>query len=369
MSRLAIVFGCALAFAARGAGADWPMFRGAPGLSGVAAGSLPEKPSLLWSFKTGGPVRSSAAIVDGRVFIGSDDGKLYALTLAEGRKLWETATNNPIASSPLVLDGRVFVGSDGGAMLAFNARDGNLAWKLETGDKIPGSANYVKAPGGTNHWIVFGSYDSLFRCVDAATGRTNWVVETGTGINGTPSVSEGLVAIGGCDAVLHLLKAADGTKVKEVEIGAPMLASAAMTGGRAYVGHFENEFVCVDVRLGTNVWTYRDKNFAFVSSPAVTEDRVLFGSRDKSLHCLNRADGKSVWSFPTRGRVDSSPVVCGDKVVVGSDDGRVYVVSLAEGRELWSYDIGQPLSSSPAVAEGRIVIGSDDGSVYCFGTK
>jgi outer membrane protein assembly factor BamB len=87
------------------------------------------------------------------------------------------------------------------------------------------------------------------------------------------------------------------------------------------------------------------------------------------LHCVNRADGKSVWSFPTRGKVDSSPAVCGDKVVVGSDDGRLYVVALNSGKELWSYEIGRPIDSSPAVADGRIVIGSDDGSVYCFGTK
>ncbi|HEY9170913.1 MAG TPA: PQQ-binding-like beta-propeller repeat protein, partial [Verrucomicrobiae bacterium] len=85
--------------------------------------------------------------------------------------------------------------------------------------------------------------------------------------------------------------------------------------------------------------------------------------------CLNRADGKPVWAFATRGKVDSSPVVCGDKVVVGSNDGRLYIVSLDKGKELWSYEIGQPIESSPAVVDGRIVIGSDDGSVYCFGAK
>ena len=68
---------------------------------------------------------------------------------------------------------------------------------------------------------------------------------------------------------------------------------------------------------------------------------------------MNRADGQPVWSFATRGKVDSSPVVCGDKVVVGSDDGRLYVVSLDKGKELWSYEIGQPIESSPAVARGK----------------
>ena len=66
-------------------GANWPMFRGNPALTGVASGALPDKLSLLWSFKTGGPVKSSAAIVDGRVFIGSGDGNVYALDWATGK--------------------------------------------------------------------------------------------------------------------------------------------------------------------------------------------------------------------------------------------------------------------------------------------
>jgi outer membrane protein assembly factor BamB len=125
----------------------------------------------------------------------------------------------------------------------------------------------------------------------------------------------------------------------------------------------------VDLARTNTVWHFHDQDFPFMSSAAVTEDRVVFGGQDKTLHCLNRADGKSVWSFPSRGKIESSPVVAGDKVVFGSDDGRVYLVALQDGRELWSYDTGQPVASSPAVAGHRIVIGCDDGNVYCFGAK
>jgi outer membrane protein assembly factor BamB len=84
---------------------------------------------------------------------------------------------------------------------------------------------------------------------------------------------------------------------------------------------------------------------------------------------VKRENGKPVWSFATRGKVDSSPVVCGNKVVVGSDDGRLDAVSLDKGKELWSYEIGQPVESSPAIARAKVVIGADDGNVYCFGGK
>jgi outer membrane protein assembly factor BamB len=396
--------------------ASWPMFRGGPALPGTAAGSLPAKPVLLWSFKSQGPVKSSPAIVGGRVFVGSDDHRLYALNLADGTKIWSFQTGGAIESAPLVLGRKVFVGSSDANLYALDAATGKQLWKYATGDKILGAPNWFVArmartseldslaPRGTsgervgergnlenrtssprpappsgeegekipspenfNTNILIGSYDFKLHCVDAATGRSNWVYETSNFINGSPAVANGQAVFGGCDAVLHVISLANGKQIKEVEAGAYVAGSVALADGRAYFGHFENQFLCVDLTSGGKVWTFRDREFPFFSSPAVIGDRVLIGGRDKRLHCLNRADGRPVWSFATRGKVDSSPVVCGDKVAVGSDDGRLYLVSLTDGQQLWSYEIGQPLDSSPAVADGKIVIGSDDGSVYCFG--
>ena len=104
--------------------ADWPMFRGQPALTGIAPGHLPEKPALLWTFKTAGPVKSSPAIVGDCVFIGSDDHNLYALDFTTGKKLWAFTNSDAIESSPLVLDGKVFVGSsDANDSAAFDFAD------------------------------------------------------------------------------------------------------------------------------------------------------------------------------------------------------------------------------------------------------
>ena len=238
-------------------------------------------------------------------------------------------------------------------------------------------------------------------CVDAQTGKSNWVYETGNYINGSPAVADGRTVFGGCDGLLHVISVGDGKQIKEIEAGAYVAASVALAGNRAYFGHYENEFLCIDLGKSdgpagsapqvpdkkntdekngarpsenseTNspvLWHYKNRDFPYMSSAAVTTDRVVVGGRDKLLHCINRANGQKIWTFATQGKVDSSPVVAGDKVVVGSDDGRVYLVSLKDGQELWSYEIGQPIDASPAVADGKIIIGSDDGNVYCFGEK
>lgn len=346
---------------------SWPMFRGGPALLGVTAVKLPKDIALLWSFKTQGPVKSSAAIVDGRVFIGSDDGHLYAVDLKTGVKVWDFKTDAAVESSPLVLNGTVFFGSTDASLYAVDAVSGKLRWKYTTGDKILGAPNWVKSPKGDATWILIGSYDFKLHCLDAVTGKSNWVYESSNYINGSPAASNGRTVFGGCDELLHVISLADGQQIKEVEAGAPIAASVALDQNRAYFGHYENAFLCVDIEKGTNLWSFRDRNFPYFSSPALTSDRVVFGGRDKQLHCLRREDGHPLWTFSTRGKVDSSPVICDDRIVVGSDDGRLYVVALADGAEIWSYEIGQPVGSSPAVVENRIVVGCEDGSVYAFG--
>jgi outer membrane protein assembly factor BamB len=353
----------AAAVSAQAGSTAWPMFRGNPELTGVSGASLPARLNLAWSFKTQGPIKSSPAIRDGKVFIGSNDGHLYAFDLKSGTNLWRFKTEGAVESSPLVLDNGIYVGSTDGALYAISV-DGKQMWKYMSGDKLLASPNFWKDPSATR--VIIGGYDYKLHCLDASTGKSNWVYETGNYINGSPAVFDGKTVFGGCDALLHILSLTDGTKVKEVEAGAYIAASVAIKGGRAYVGHYENEFLCIDLEKGTNLWTYRDKNFAYFSSPAVTRDKVIFGGRDKKVHCVNRADGKPLWTFPTRGKVDSSPAVCGDKVVVGSDDGRLYVLNVNTGRETWSYEIGPPVASSPAVVDNMVVVGADDGGVYAF---
>src|ERR1044071_4752972 len=204
-------------------GGDWPMFHGGPSLTGVASGELPAKMVRRWAFKTAGPVKSSAAIVQGQVFIGSGDSNVYALTLTAGKKTWSFKTAGEVESSPLVLEQKVYVGASDGVLYSLEAGTGKAVWKYQTDDKILGSPNWHN--GGGRLAILVGSYDFKLHCVDALTGKSNWVYETGNYINGCPAVSGGWTVFGGCDGLLHVIGLADGHQVKKVEAGAYIAGS------------------------------------------------------------------------------------------------------------------------------------------------
>jgi outer membrane protein assembly factor BamB len=352
---------------ATSAATAWPMFHKEPALTGQTKDTISLKPVLLWSFDCKKPVRSSAAIVSGMVFIGTDDDALLCLDLNTGKQVWRFAAGGSVESSPLVISNSVFFGSSDGVFHAVRAGDGKELWSRKTDDKILGSANCWTNKGKVV--VLVGSYDYHLYALDATQGGVVWSFETGNYINGTPAIWVGNAVFGGCDGMVHVVSLADGKELKQMDAGGYIAGSVAINGNRAYFGQMENDFVCLDVTKGQTAWTFHDRNFPYYSSPAIWSGKVVFGGRDKIVHCIAAADGKPLWAFPTKGKVDSSPAICGDKVVVGSDDGFLYLLSFQTGKELWSYEIGSPVASSPAVANGKIVVGADDGVVYCFGEK
>lgn len=352
-------------------GISWPIFRGDSSLSGIAEDNVPDKLSLLWSFNTESYIISSPVIGSGRVYIGSTDGKVYALNLLDGREVWAFDTEDDIEASPLLLDDAVYIGNLSGEFFCLDALSGQERWRYKCGSSIYGSANWVKSPNSEKAWILVGSYDNRMYCFDAHAGELKWVYETDNFINGAPSTDGTHVIFGGCDEILHIVSVSDGTKTGEVWAGSYIPGSAALIDNIAYLGHYDNKLVAIDLIEKKIVWEYQDKEHPgpFFSSPAVTKDRVVIGSRDGYMHCVGRERGEKIWDFQTFDEIDGSPVIAGDKVIFGSIDGRLYIVNLEDGKKIWSYEIGAAIIGCPAVAGGLIVIGSEDGRVYAFGEK
>jgi len=383
--------------------ASWPMFHGRQDMVGVAPGRLPKALTLRWKFQTEGPIKSSPAIElaagagsekgqepydfsekvpdtfsgpAGRVFVGSNDGNVYAINLADGRRVWAYKTADAVEAAPLVLQGAVYVGSVDGFLYALDAATGALRWKYETQDKILGGANWVRSPPSTGPygqgdrtWILIGSYDMSLHCVDAATGKAVWTAETGNYINGTPAVADGKIVFGGCDGLIRVLAPADGRERLSIQAGGYVAGAVAVAGDRFYAADYDEKLTCAQMDTGKTVWEYAGEDAGFYASPAVGPREVVIGGRDNKVHCLDRETGQPRWTFATRREVESSPALCGDKVVVGSSDGRLYLLRLADGKELGSFEVGRPVTSSPAVAGGWVVVGGDDGAVYAFGPK
>lgn len=342
---------------------NWSQFRGNQNLTGVSLGNVPNNLKPIWTYDAGDSVESSAAIVGGTVFVGSQKGELTALNLDNGAVYWKYKIDAPIGeSSPAYSNGVVYVGDLGGWLHAVNATDGKKIWAFKAGNEIKSS------PVVVGDRVLIGSYDQHLYCVSTRNGSLIWKVRTNGPVHATPSVAGGVAFIAGCDELFRAIRIADGRELFSVSSDAYTGASPALRGNFAYYGTFDNEVLSVDLTARRVGWRYQhpQRKFPFYSSAAVTDDRIVVGGRDKFVHGLT-PDGKAAWTFATKARVESSPAIAGGRVFVGSNDGRFYVLNLSNGGLVWEFNTGAPLSASPAIGRGRIVIGAQDGKLYCFG--
>jgi outer membrane protein assembly factor BamB len=205
-----------------------------------------------WRFATGGRVRSTAAVVDGTVFVGSADGIVYALDLATGAERWRQETEGAslqsaefgfdrksIISSPAVGNGKVYVGSRDGHMYALDKASGRRLWRAD--HEVSWA---ISSPAVTDDMVYSGSSDGFFvHGVDPNSGAERWRF-TGSGYMwSSPSVVGGTVYIGDGGGYLRAVDRQSGAERWSYAVGGGVLSSPAIADGVVYFGSDDGHVV------------------------------------------------------------------------------------------------------------------------------
>jgi len=137
---------------------DWPMFLQNSARTAATtdpALTLAKAPALAlkWSYRAGGPMATSVSIVGTTAYVGAWDGYEYAINVTTGKLIWKTylgitqdpACNPPtigVTSSAAIVNGVVYVGGGGPYWYALDAATGTVLWKVYTGDNSQAGAHY-----------------------------------------------------------------------------------------------------------------------------------------------------------------------------------------------------------------------------------
>ena len=316
----------------------------------------------LWSYDTKGEIRSSPAVVEGVVYVGSKDDYLYAIDAANGDLLWRHQTGNDVYSSPAVSNGVVYVGSHG-YVYAIDAANGDLLWRYHT------DAGVYSSPAVSNGVVYVGSNDGHLYAIDAANGELLWRYRTDDSVYSSPTVVEGVVYVGSDDGHLYAIDAADGDLLWRYRTGEDVGSSPALVEGVVYVGSNDGHVYAIDATKGDILWRYQTDNPVY-SSPTVAYGIVYVGSYNGYVYAFDAANGDLLWRYQTDNPVVSSPTVVEGVVYGGSGgyegDGHVYAIDAVNGDLLWRYQTDNPVVSSPTVAYGVVYFGSLDSYVYAI---
>jgi outer membrane protein assembly factor BamB len=318
--------------------------------------------NVKWSYPTGGEVWSSPAIgADGTVYVGSNDGKLYAINPDGGLK-WSYTTGFWMRCSTAIgADGTVYVGSQDCDLYAINP-DGSLKWSYPTGGEV-----YPSPAIGADGTVYVGSQDCNLYAINPD-GSLKWSYATWGFIASSPAIgADGTVYVGSMDDNVYAINP-DGSLKWSYTTGGYVVSSPAIgADGTVYVGSGDYNIYAINPD-GSFKWSYTTGGDVY-SSPAIGADGTVYvGSEDWKLYAINQ-DGSLKWSYTTGSDIAySSPAIGADGTVyVGSMDDNVYAIN-PDGSLKWSYATGGEVWSSPAIgADGTVYVGSYDGKLYAFG--
>ena len=373
---------------------DAPMFRNDLAHSGIySAAGVPSLKGVKWTFKTRGEIVSSAAIVGGVVYVGSNDGNLYALDQQTGAKKWAFQTGARVASSPAVDHDLVYFGSYDGNFYAVEAATGKVRWKfrnagerryaathlhgsLPLGETMPDPFDvYLSSPAVSNGVVYIGSWDSYFYALDAATGKELWRFKTGE------------------DPDMHN------------QVG--IQSSAIVADGIVYFGCRDSNLYALDAATGKKLWSFNNKGSWVITSPVVQAGKLYFATSDTALlHVVDAKTGAPIDSLQFSWPIFSSPSIAGATLYLAGQDGKLVAVDLRTFKVAWTFQSeasrqnlatlskpdGKPnyeavfqsnfyddmivgvakthtvgtFTSSPVVSGSVVYIGSADGNLYAL---
>jgi len=383
----------------------WTEFRLDPQNDARVRGTL----TVTWTIRAGGSYSSSPTFDRGRLFIGNNNGDVYAIDPNDGKITWSAHFASSVMGAPIVYHGKVFVFegaqeqyspvyphptsgpvSENG-VIALDERNGEPQWRfplrgtgMPTGlildgtlvhhngagqlvglDAATGALRFQRLdrgiasmtaalPIGGGRFVTTAVWPNTIRAYSVTNGSTLWEHDfpaTASGVGDCPPATDGKRVF--CD----YLAPPAGAPNRSVLIG-------EIAGEHAYA---------VAAANGNLVWDVVYEHGPLpawneAAIPLVAYDRVYVGSSvSASVHALDPATGATLWVVPVHGPVKGGIVSQNRTVYFGDLAGYLWAVDASDGHVIGSKNMHSSFNvGSPVIVGHTLIIGSRTGELFAL---
>ncbi len=320
-----------------------------------------------------GASKSSPAVDNDLIFIGSDTGYLYAFNRTNGKEVWKfqsRPSENGIHGSPAFDDEKVYIGAYDGWLYGLYKNNGTLAWEIKLGDYIGSSPCLFNG-------VVYigveldGPAGYLVGC-NASTGAESFrSAKFKSHPHSTPSIDpvRNYIYIGSNDKYIYCYDLTSKTEVWNYKTGGEIKATPCITSDVLYITSWDNNLYCLDLSNGTRYFSFETGQRS-MSSPCIDSfgERVYFGSHDGYIHCVNAKNGSLLWKYKTEEIILSSPTLVerDGYLICGSNDKNVYILNSDTGKLEKKIEIKSGVSSVPVIVKNQMYIFDNEGRLHRF---
>jgi outer membrane protein assembly factor BamB len=307
------------------------------------------------------------------------EGKLVALNTSDGSRLWEVPLEAsrtggggfgcapsvaPVAiyGRPAVAGELVYIGSYNGKIYAINASSGALRWVYPREGTLEPIISGLVA---TLDRLYFGCSDGKVYALDAATGDKQWEFATGDKIWATPAVGDQTLYIGSFDKKLYALDASDGTKKWEFEAEGAIASAPLVYNDTVYIGSFDRYLYAVDAASGSLKWKFMAEKW-FWNRAVVYNGTVYIGCFDGRVYALGAENGQKLAEFDLGSPIRSWPVLVDERVIVATEKGEIYAIDTASNQEKLLADVEEAVYTPLCAGDGFIYVYSQGRNLHAL---
>lgn len=291
--------------------------------------ALDELGKILWKFKNGEPIASTAAVFGDKIVYTDLDGRITCLNKS-GSLVWRTDLDQEMLGQPLITAGRIYLLKGESTIVALALESGSVVWQKKIN-------TFIK--------------DITMR------GHAGMVVD-GSG-----------VYVGLADGHLYKMAVADGHIIWDKNLAVPLKtfkdidASVVVHGDSLYVGGYAGAFYRLDKNSGQTLWV---SDVATAVPPVLAGDVVVVSDTSGNLVGIDNKSGEQLWYNELEGQTLSAPALVGDRIFVTSYKSKAYVFESDHGHQLQQFSVGAGSINVPLVHGDRLYVLTNGASLVAL---
>jgi outer membrane protein assembly factor BamB len=240
-----------------------------------------------------------------------------------------------------------------GGMVTYLPFIGNRTSAHSGGQDWPMAAGNPERTSWSNEQVEGNMQVAWYRPIEAYISQNTQVI-----------ASNGLLYISTARG-LYALKASNGDLAWRFDSELPLGNSPTISKGVVYVGGYDRKIHALDAQSGNHLWSFDGAAAGFSTNPLVIGGEVIAGNRDGAMYAIGAHgtpnQGKLIWKYQTSGPINFSAAYKDGVLYFASNDNYAYALRADNGALVWKSEKlpGDGYQSFwPVVYQDQVVFGA-----------
>lgn len=258
---------------------------------------------------------------------------LVAVNAQDGLVIWQKQVSAVLNSKPIVVDGHIYVTSDNNKTYCFNQQNGDIVW---THSGVPRSTSIFGNPEVSVYQdkIIVGYSSGEVYAIDKKTAESIWVQDLNLNkaitsdfylndVDATLLVKKDIVYAIGNGGLLKAINAKNGQVIWKKQIAG--IANFWLAGDYLYVINNDNKLIAINRNSAGIKWI---KNLPDYQNPKKTITKYIYNGL----------------------------VMAGDKLVISRQDGVLMLVNVENAEIEKTMNLGKKIVHTPLIVNDKIYL-------------